>query len=285
VTVRYAISLPNFGTFGDPGAVANLAVAAEEGGWDGFFLWDHLQAGDWVGPVVDPWVTLGAAAVLTSKVLLGPMVTPLPRRRPAKLAREAVTLDHLSGGRMVLGVGIGWPPDADFGDFGDSADNRVRAGQLEEGLAVLEGLWTGERFTHHGLHYTVKGARFLPRPLQQPRIPIWVGAMWPRTRPLLRALKWDGIFPLVADPEFGFRPPTVGEVAEVAAYVATNRRTDTDFEVVASGSVLAVDEHAVETVSAYAQAGATWWVETLGWPDAPLDFWTRLVAAGPPRRL
>jgi alkanesulfonate monooxygenase SsuD/methylene tetrahydromethanopterin reductase-like flavin-dependent oxidoreductase (luciferase family) len=280
--MRYAISIPNFGAFGDPNTIADLAVTAEKAGWDGFFLWDHLQAGDWAGPVVDPWVTLGAAAALTSKILLGPMVTPVPRRRPAKLAREAVTLDHLSKGRLVLGVGIGFPPDADFGDFGDAADNRVRAQQLDEGLAVLAGLWTGEPFTHHGPYYTVEGARFLPRPLQRPRIPIWVGATWPRNGPRQRALRWDGIFPLAADPEFGFRPLSVEEIAAVAAYTTAHGRSSPGFEIVASGSVLGAGGHTADTVGAYARAGATWWVETLGWPDSPAQHWSALVATGPP---
>lgn len=168
--------MPNFGDFAHPGHLLDLARRAEAAGWEGFFLWDHVYAGDWAGPVIDPWVTLGAVAQVTERIALGTMVTPLPRRRPTTLARQTVTLDHLSGGRLVLGVGIGWPPDLDFANLGDSGDNRVRAAQLDEGLKVLTGLWSGERFSFSGEHYRVTDARFVPPPVQQPRIPIWVGS-------------------------------------------------------------------------------------------------------------
>ena len=132
-TMQYGLYFPNFGMFGAPDVVVDLAVTAERAGWDGVFPWDHIQGGHWAGPVIDPWVAMGAAAAATERIRIGPMVTPVPRRRPAKLAREAVTLDHLSGGRLTLGVGIGWPPDVDFGKsairpttgFGASNSTRV----------------------------------------------------------------------------------------------------------------------------------------------------------------
>ena len=114
--------MPNFGEFGDPHRLVEIARTAEEADWDAVFIWDHIQAGHWAGPVVDPWVSMAAMAAATERVRLGTMVTPLPRRRPAKPARETGTLDHLSGGRLILGVGIGWPPDVDFGNFGGFQD-------------------------------------------------------------------------------------------------------------------------------------------------------------------
>ena len=161
---QYGISVPNFGDFGDTDALVDLAQTAETAGWDAVFIWDHIQIGHWAGDVVDPWVAMTAMAVATERLVVGPMVTPLPRRRPSKLARETVTLDRLSHGRLILGVGIGWPPDVDFGNFGDAADNRIRGAQLDEGLDVLTGLWSGKTFNHSGEHYTVVDARFTPTP-------------------------------------------------------------------------------------------------------------------------
>jgi alkanesulfonate monooxygenase SsuD/methylene tetrahydromethanopterin reductase-like flavin-dependent oxidoreductase (luciferase family) len=283
--LRFALNLPNFGDFADPQRLVDLARRAETAGWDGFFLWDHIRAGDWAGPVADPWVALAAVAAATERLTLGTMVTPLPRRRPTTLARQTVTLDHLSGGRLVLGVGIGWPRDVDFADLGDSGDDRVRAAQLDEGLDVLAGLWSGEPFSHSGEHYHIKGTQFLPPPLQQPRIPIWVGAMWPRRRPFRRAARWDGVVPLVHDPEMDFRPPTAAEVAEILAYVREHRDPAVPFEVAVGGSLsdpAEQDKAAPEVVGPFAEAGATWWMESIGWPLRPYGYWPEYVSAGPP---
>jgi alkanesulfonate monooxygenase SsuD/methylene tetrahydromethanopterin reductase-like flavin-dependent oxidoreductase (luciferase family) len=154
-SVRYGVSVPNFGVGVDARAIGELAREAEESGWDGFFLWDHLLAfSPGPVPVVDPWVALTAVTLSTSRVWLGPMVTPLPRRRPAKLARETASLDHLSGGRLILGVGIGAMP-YEYDYLGEEADMRVRGAMLDEGLEVLTGLWSGEPFGHRGEHYRV----------------------------------------------------------------------------------------------------------------------------------
>ncbi len=124
---------------------ASLAVDAEQAGWDGVFVWDHMVV--WSGNLVgDPWILLAAAAAATERIALGPMVTPLPRRRPWKLAREAVTLDQLSGGRLILGVGIGFPPEPEFTAFGEPTEAKVRAEMLDEGLEIITGLWTGRPF-------------------------------------------------------------------------------------------------------------------------------------------
>jgi alkanesulfonate monooxygenase SsuD/methylene tetrahydromethanopterin reductase-like flavin-dependent oxidoreductase (luciferase family) len=277
------MSIPNFGVFSDPRRLVDLACRAEGAGWDGFFLWDHMQAGDWAGPVVDPWVALAAVAASTERVTLGTMITPLPRRRPTKLARETVSLDHLSGGRLVLGVGIGWPRDLDFADLGDSGDDRVRAAQLDEGLQVLTGLWSGERFSHRGAYYSVANARFIPGPLQKPRIPIWVGSTWPNRRPFRRAARWDGVVPLVADPEADFRSPTPGELSDIIAYTMEHRSSSAPFEVAVGDSLSGATRPPAEVVGPYAEAGATWWLEAVGWPPQPYEFWPDYISAGPPR--
>src|SRR5690606_10506286 len=173
----------------------SLAVDAERAGWDGVFFWDHMT---WLPElrldVHDPWVLLGAVAVRTERVVLGTMVTPLARRRPWKVAKELTTLDHLSGGRTVLGVGLGAPPDAEFAAFGEPSDARHRANVLDEVLAVLDGLLRG-RVDHDGEHFEVH-TELLPRPVQSPRPPIWVAGESPHRRPLRRALGWDGFVPL-----------------------------------------------------------------------------------------
>jgi len=284
--LRYAINLPNFGDFADPHRLVDLARRAEAAGWDGFFLWDHIRAGEWAGPVTDPWVALAAVAGATRRLTLGTMVTPLPRRRPTTLARQTVTLDHLSRGRLVLGVGIGWPRDVDFADLGDSGDDRVRAAQLDEGLEVLTGLWSGEPYSFNGVHYHLKRTQFLPPPVQQPRIPIWVGAMWPRRRPFRRAARWDGMVPLVQDPEMDFRPPTAPEVAEMLDYVGEHRDPVAPFQVAVGGTLSGLADQgmtAPEVIGPYHEAGATWWMEAIGWPLRPYGFWPEYVSLGPPR--
>jgi alkanesulfonate monooxygenase SsuD/methylene tetrahydromethanopterin reductase-like flavin-dependent oxidoreductase (luciferase family) len=181
--VRHAIFTPNFGTFCDPTLVADLAARAESSGWDAWFLWDHVvhRLGD--EPAVDPWITLAAIAMRTSRLRLGPMVTPIPRRRPWNVARQAVTLDQLSGGRVVLGVGIGAWGTPEFEGFGEEEDLVRRGSMLDEGLEVIASLWAGDEMHHSGEHYTVEGVRFRPPPVQSP-LPVWVAAVWPNRRPL-----------------------------------------------------------------------------------------------------
>jgi alkanesulfonate monooxygenase SsuD/methylene tetrahydromethanopterin reductase-like flavin-dependent oxidoreductase (luciferase family) len=198
--MRYAVNVPNFEDYGDARTVAGLAADAEAAGWDGFFVWDHLAfVKAWRLRIADPWVLLTAVALATERLRLGPMVTPLPRRRPWKLARETVTLDRLSGGRLVLGVGLGEPPEDEYGSFGEPTDPVVRAAMLDEGLEVLTRLWSGETVSFQGRHYRVDQVAFQPTPVQRPRIPIWVAGAWPRPGPLRRAARFDGSCPLKVD--------------------------------------------------------------------------------------
>ncbi|HEY7072955.1 MAG TPA: LLM class flavin-dependent oxidoreductase [Acidimicrobiales bacterium] len=190
--MRTAVSLP---PFTDPATLVAMAVDAEQAGWDGVFLWDHVVLFPEMNlDVHNPWVVLGAMAQATERVLLGTLVTPLARRRPQSVAREIITLDHLSGGRAVLGVGLGDPAEHEFAAFGDPAGDRDRAAILDESLTVIDGLLRGP-LKHDGEHFHVD-SELRPRPVQQPRPPIWVAGVIPNRRPLERALRWDGIVPI-----------------------------------------------------------------------------------------
>jgi alkanesulfonate monooxygenase SsuD/methylene tetrahydromethanopterin reductase-like flavin-dependent oxidoreductase (luciferase family) len=200
VAVKRGIFLAPFDELADPRLLAQLAAAAEERGWDGFFVWDHIVYRPPVRAVLDPWVSLAAIACATERVRLGPLVTPVSRRRVHKLARETVTLDHLSQGRLTFGVGLGSDRNGELEPFGEVAQGRERARLLDEGLDRLSAYWGGE---------------FAPTPVQQPRIPVWVAARWPSRRPLRRAARWDGLFPIEL--------PGPEALAELAAEISALR--------------------------------------------------------------
>ncbi len=217
--------------------------------------------------MADPWIALSAAAMMTERVCLGALITPLPRRRPWKFARETASLDQLSSGRLVVGVGVGGGQEQ-FGDLGDEPDQRTRGEMLDEGLDVVTGLWSGEPFAYSGRHYRLKPAVFRPRPVQQPRILIWVAGTWPHKRPLRRMARWDGMFPLF----WGIGDPLEQQallrqvVAEVQGLRAANFGQDAQrpFDVIATGETPASQpDRAAEHVAGYAAAGATWWLESL----------------------
>jgi alkanesulfonate monooxygenase SsuD/methylene tetrahydromethanopterin reductase-like flavin-dependent oxidoreductase (luciferase family) len=249
--MRIGISIPNFGEFGDPAAVIDLAVTAERVGFDGFFLWDHIVIANGVD-VADPWVMLGAMAQATERIMLGPMVTPIPRRRPWVLARQATSVDRLSGGRLILGVGLGAPAAEEFGTFGEPESEQTRAELLDEGLDVLAGMWSGEPFAFSGRRYEVAETVFGPRPVRSSGIPVWVAGMWPNRPPFRRAARYDGVAPIRAD----MAPMGSEELAEVVAYVEQHRAelgaAEEPFDV-AVGSPPDPD-----TIAALGRAGATW---------------------------
>lgn len=249
--MKSAISLPNFGHFADPAVVVELAELAETAGWDGFFIWDHIVVEDGL-PIADPWVQLTAVAAATSRIRLGPMVTPIPRRRPWVVARQATSLDHLSQGRLVLGVGIGSPPDPEFATFGEPTDAHHRAEMLDEGLEVITGIWSGAPFGFTGRHYQVAETTFAPVPLQQPRIPIWVGGAWPNRPPLRRAAAYEGFFPVRMD----LSDWTSAEVHDLVGRVRDRGRAADGFDIVIGGSF----DAGRSLGQAYAAEGATWFV-------------------------
>jgi alkanesulfonate monooxygenase SsuD/methylene tetrahydromethanopterin reductase-like flavin-dependent oxidoreductase (luciferase family) len=278
------MTVPNFGEFGDVRVLADLALAAEAAGWDGFFVWDHIHIdANLRAPMVDPWIALTAVALATERIRIGPMVTPLARRRPSKVARETVTLDRLSNGRLILGAGLGYPPEGEFAAFGEDADERVRAEKLDEALDIITGLWSGEPFSHDGKHYRVRNVVFAPAPVQQPRIPIWLAAMWPNRGPVRRAARWDGVFPIMTG-SAGVEMLTPEELADVAAYAAKHRTSKARFDIVVHGWTPVDDPAAARvTVEARRDAGATWWLED-GIGHGGVAGARERLSAGPPRR-
>jgi alkanesulfonate monooxygenase SsuD/methylene tetrahydromethanopterin reductase-like flavin-dependent oxidoreductase (luciferase family) len=274
--MRFGVHVPNFGEYGDPRALVALASEAESAGWDGFFLWDHIL-GDpsWRHPMIDPWIALAAVATATRSIRLGALVTAVPRRRPWHLARETATLDVLSAGRLVVGVGLGNPPDAEFEHFGENGDARVRARRLDEGLAILDGLWSGEPFAFAGDEFHLRETVFLPTPIQRPRPPVWVAAHWPARAPVRRAARWDGIFPEYAD---GRRlSPT--DLEALLAEIRQHRRSERPFDVVIAGEASGLGPGELD---AFGAAGLTWWLEGV-MPSVPVDEAQHRISAGPPQ--
>ena len=278
----FGIDAPIFGDYGDARTLSELAHEAEKSGWDGFFIWDHMSLGIKEN-VVDPWVALAAIAMRTERVRIGTMVTPMARRRPWKLARETVSVDRLSNGRLILGVGLGSPKDLEFENFGEEGNPKVRGRMLDEGLEILSGLWKGEPFSHHGEHYRVEETTFLPRPDQSPRIPIWVAGNPPNKPPFRRAARWDGVFP-VKPGKTGTQQITPDELANVVTYVKEHRTSAAPFDVVlelARGSSNRAEVRG--NLPAYAEAGLTWWLEDVGSWRGPLDEMRDHIRQGPPR--
>ncbi|GAA4549622.1 LLM class flavin-dependent oxidoreductase [Amycolatopsis samaneae] len=283
--MRFSFCIPNFGDFADARAVARVAAAAEEAGWDGLFVWDHVVLDKRPGRAFgDPWILLTAAALATERIQLGPMVTPVARRRPQQLARLVSTLDHLSGGRVVFGVGLGAPLDAEFGDFGEATDPKVIAGKLDEGIDLISRFWTGEPVTFSGEHFTARDVTLLPAPVRRPRPPVWVAGRWPNRRPMRRAARWDGVVPIFeAAGDTGL--PDLGEVRDLIGFIRRERTTDAPFDVVIGGTTPADPVRARHLVEPLAELGVTWWEESLpfGSPEEDkLEPVLRRVEAGPP---
>lgn len=268
--MRHGLFLPPFGELSEPARVVELAVEAEDRGWDGLFLWDHMirPAGQ-PQELADTWTVLAAVAGATQRIRLGPMVLPLARRRPHKVARETVTLDRLSGGRLVLGVGLGVNSGGELQRFGEVVDERARGAQLDEALDLLLELWSGREVDHRGSHFTADGVRFLPTPAQSPRIPVWAAARGDSTRPgpLRRAARLDGMFPVGTTPE---------RLAEMVSTVRRLRGSLDGFDVAAEVSPDAGRDH-VQRLEA---AGATWALRSLP-VDVTLAEARGLAGAGP----
>jgi len=289
--MKFGLYLPNFGPFGSARMLADLAADGEAAGWDGFFIWDHI-ARPWMTDMVDPWVALTGIAVTTTRMRIGALITPLPRRRPWKVARETVSLDRLSGGRLVFGVGIGGSGgrQVEWQNFGEEMDLRVRGAMLDEALEILTGLWSGRPFTCAGRHYRVEESHFLPVPLQSPRIPVWVAGHWPHRAPFRRAARWDGMFP-----EFPTASGNVlGQLSSAVAYVRERRANDAPLDVVYASTTTPGDDpgRAAEIVRPYAEAGVTWWLERIDplqfggtWQaEWPVDAMRRRIRQRPPAR-
>jgi hypothetical protein len=273
--MKFGFVLPK----GDAQTAVQFARLAEESGWDGFFVWEPVWG-------IDAWVCLAAAAMVTERINLGTMLTPLSRMRPWKLASETATLDNLSNGRLILSVGLG-AINSGFKEFGETTNRVKRAELLDEGLQILTGLWSGVPFQHSGKHYQVnlKDDFFQPAPppVQKSRIPIWVVGAWPRTKSMRRALRYDGLLPNVMgeDDKVRMGSPTPDEIRQMKEYITVNRHQDTPFDIVIEGQTPGNDlEKAGAIVNSYRTAGATWWIEAL-WGEPDLERVISRVKQGP----
>ena len=275
--MRYGYVMPA----GDAADAADLAVEAEAAGWDGFFAFEPTWG-------VDAWVCLTAAAMRTSTIRLGTMLTPLPKRKPWEVASQAATLDRLSGGRVILSVGLG-APEKRFYMFEEDPGRTVRAEMLDEGLAMLALMWRGEPFEFTGTHYHAHRPEMMvpPPSIQQPRVPTWVVGLWPAPRSMRRCARWDGWLPNFRQPE-GLDRPDQAKLADAVAWLreerARNGLTMDGYDVVTEGTT-EPGPAGVAEVRSWAEAGATWWLEA-NWqvPAEDAVAWSRdRLRAGPPR--
>ena len=275
--MKYGFVLP----FGDARTAANLAREAEHAGWDALFVWEPVWG-------IDAWVCLTAAAMVTEKIKLGTMLSPLSRMRPWKIASEAATLDNLSNGRVILSVGLG-AIDTGWVEFGEEADRKTRAELLDEGLDIITGLWRGQPFNYNGKHYHVKECKFYPPPppIQKPRIPIWVVGAWYRKKSMARVLKYVGLLPnkIGEDGKPGLATPD--DIRAMKKYIDENYAATTPFDIVVEGTTPGDDRaQAASIVRPFADAGATWWNEAM-WDSMDKPDGVALVRAriqqGPPR--
>ena len=283
--MKFGISISNLGIFSDFDGLIAFAQDAEEAGWDGIFPWDHILHKPRPNfRVIDPWIALAAIATSTKKIFLGPMITPLTRRRPWKVARESVSLDHLSKGRLILGVGLGSVVTQDFERFGEETDNRKRGEKLDECLEILQGLWKGEPFGFSGKHYKIKdGTIFLPKPYRdKDRIPIWVdGGRWTwRKKPFRRAAKFEGTFPEFTDR----KGDVVAQYFEnVAEYIEQHRGNLDDFDIAILGRAPLRKARVKEYFKPILRSGKiTWWIERVYSWKGDLDQIRRKIREGPP---
>ena len=277
----YGLDIPTTGDYANPAVLADLAADAEQAGWDGFFLWDVFPGDATTSePVVDPWVALTAVALRTRRIRIGIFVTPLARYRPWQVALQAVSIDHASQGRLIFAAGLGQASDHYFRAFAEETDPTVRATMLDEGLAVITGLWTGQPFSFHGAHYHIDQVRLLPTPLQTPRIPVWVAGGWPRRKPFRRAAQWDGVYLMTVN-QATDELLTPDEVRTIKAYVLAQRESTTPFEIAVNGETPVDPHEGGAIVAPYREAGATWWVEFVASRNSLAAYRDR-IRGGPP---
>ena len=275
--MRYGFVMPG----GGAREAADLAAEAEQAGWDGFFVWEPTWGND-------AWVMLTAAAMRTSTIRLGTMLTPLPKRKPWEVASQSLTLDNLSGGRVILSVGLG-APEKRFYMFEDDPGRKVRAEMLDEGLELVQHMWQGKAFSYEGTHYHAHRPEMMipPPATQQPRITTWVVGLWPAPKSMRRVARWDGWLPNYAAPEQSNRP-NQEQLAEAVTWLAEERAKHglgmEGFDIVAEGTT-EPGQAAIDEVRTWEAAGATWWIDAnwgldeSSWFDASRE----RLRAGPPR--
>lgn len=286
--MQFGVTLPNRNIGSDPAVLVELACEAEQAGWDGVFVFDSiyyiLRGG--VSAVFDPWIALTAIAMQTSRIRIGPLATPLSRRRPWKVARETTTLDRLSHGRLILPVALGASDDGGFSRVGEELDRKKRAQMLDESLAILTGLWGGKPFRFSGEYYHVEEMTFLPPPVQSPRVPIWMVGAWPRVKSMRRALRWDGVIPTKMNDDGSIVDMTPEDIQVMKVWIDERRSTDTPFDIVFEGRTPGNANQAAAIVRPFAEAGATWWLEAV-WDvldtGGGVEGMRKRIKQGPPR--
>ncbi len=278
--MHYGLTFPSI----EARALAELAHEAEEAGWDGLFVWDLVWG-------TDAWVSLAAVAMRTERLRFGTMLTPLSRRRPWKVASEVATLDRLSNGRAILPVGLGaagldhtndW-----FSQVGEEIDRKKRAQMLDESLAILDGLWSGEKFNFDGEYYHIRDVTFAPTPVQTPRVPIWVVGAWPRMKSMSRVLRCDGVIPIKMNEDKSMVEMTPADIQAMKSYIDEHRTSTTPFDIIMEGETPGDDaEKAASIIRPLAESGVTWWLEAVwGTPETQggLEGMRRRVKQGPPK--
>ncbi|NHJ19953.1 MAG: LLM class flavin-dependent oxidoreductase [Candidatus Lokiarchaeota archaeon] len=273
---KFGIYIANYGITDDPQDYIDLAILSENNGWDGFFLWDHVYlSSNKTQPFLDPWIILSAIAAKTKRVKLGTTVTPLARRRPWIIAKEVSTLDRLSKGRIILGVGLG--AGSEFSNFGENTDPIIRREKLDESLQIIKGLWANKRFTFKGKHFNIKEVEFFPKPYQE-KIPIWVGGIWPNKKPFQRAAKYDGVFPIKISGDENLSP---NDYREIVNYLKQYRSSFGSYDIIKSITSTGIKDED-EWINNYLDVGITWFVESM-WPGRySLDNFKKRIARGPP---
>lgn len=256
--MKFGFVLP----FGSARETAEAAKLAEQAGWDGLFVWEPVWG-------IDAWVSMTAAAMVTQKIMLGTMLSPISRMRPWDLAGKAVTLDHLSNGRLTISVGLG-AVDTGFADFGEVTDRKARAELVDESIDILHGLWKGQPFTHDGKHYKIKENKFVhqpPKPLHHDRVPIWMVGALGHEKSMRRVLKCDGLLPTKLDPSSTgpvdkplFSP---ADLRDAIAWIKANRTATTPFDIVMEAPFGADPAKEAEIMAPWQEAGATWWIDSM----------------------
>ena len=275
--IKNGIYIANYGITNDPQDYVDLAILSENNGWDGFFLWDHVFiSSKKAQPFLDPWVILSAIAVKTKRIALGTTVTALARRRPWIIAKEVSTLDRLSKGRIILGVGLGI--DADFSNFGENTDQLIRREKLDESLHILRGLWAEKPYKFEGKHFNIKEVNFFPKPFRE-SIPIWVGGIWPNKRPFQRAAQYDGVFPIKVTDDENVSPDDYKEIIKI---LKQYRSSLDSYDIIKSIVTTGIKEED-EWINDYRDIGITWFVELIYPGRDSLDNLKKIISRGPPQ--
>ena len=279
--IKYGITIIQFNEFADPELVVEFAEEAEKAGWDGIFLIDHVYFNrEQIPSIAETWVLLAAIAARTKRIKIGTSVTALPRYPPWQFAKMAATLDVLSKGRLILGLGLGGPA-VEYETFGQKYDLKILAEKMDESLDILQGLWTGEMFSFEGKHYQIDRACLRPKPVQSPRIPLILGGSWPHKKPFIRAAKYDGIMPIHKDFPRDLTPAQLKEIKDI---IKDHRKISDPFEVMILGSTFFNQDKRFEIIQSYKDIGITWWLEQVNTLMQPsVDVMREWVKQGPPK--